>query len=127
MKKIVLLVALLIGQMSFYVQGASMKAEADREIPLKAMKPGQPGSIARSIIQKPAIGRICDGVLTIDFLSPVSSITITLTNLLTGKIVYWDAFEMAGNVVIDLTSEESGTYQVNLNSPHWCLQGQFDL
>ena len=127
MKKIVLLVALLIGQVSFYVQGASMRTEAGREIPLEAMKPGQPGNIARSVTQKPAIGQICDGVLTIDFLSPVSSVTITLTNLLTGKIVYWDAFEMAGNVVVNLANEEPGTYQVSLISPHWCLQGQFDL
>lgn len=128
MKKRLLVVFLFIGLLNSLLTNAQevmTSVETKREVPLKADKPGQPGDILRSPAVHPAEASVCGELLTIDFLYPVSSITITLTNVSTGEVVYWEVYEMAGNAVIDLSAETPGEYQLKLTSPQWCLRGSF--
>lgn len=127
MKKRLLVVFLFIGLLNSLLTNAQevmTNVERKREIPLQTDKP-QPGDIARSPVVRPAEASVCGELLTIDFLYPVSSITITLTNVSTGEVVYWEVYEMAGNAVIDLSAEAPGEYQLKLTSPQWCLRGSF--
>lgn len=85
------------------------------------------GALPRYYSTQPIAVSICDDQLTIDFLNLATDVTITLTNTLTGEVVSCDFFETTEGTVIDLSSEESGEYQLTLISSEGVLQADFDL
>lgn len=85
------------------------------------------GNMPRYYSTQPIAVSICDDQLTIDFLNLATDVTITLTNTLTGEVVSCDFFETTEGTVIDLSSEESGEYQLTLISSEGVLQADFDL
>lgn len=101
--------------------------ESERDIPLKG-KEDYPGEgIMRFVKELPAHVYFTDGLLTLDFSYPVNCVTVSVTNVSTGKVVYWDVYDLPGQVIIDLTGESSGKYQVGLISESWSLCGNFSI
>lgn len=119
----------------FYAQaniGGESKAkgnviESERDIPLRGKEDSPSEGIMRSVKELPAQVCFTDGQLTIDFSYPVSCVTVSITNVSTGKVVYWNVYDLPGQVTIDLTGEASGKYQVELISESWSLCGDFSI
>lgn len=65
--------------------------------------------------------------LLVEFLFPVTNVTITVTNAGTGKIVYSEFYSILEIESIDLTSEDSGKYEIELIAEDWALYGEFEI
>lgn len=101
--------------------------ESERDIPLKGKEDFTGEGIVRSVKELPAHVYFTDGQLTLDFSYPVNCVTVSVTNVSTRKVTYWDVYDLPGQVIIDLTGEASGKYQVGLISVSWSLCGDFSI
>lgn len=71
---------------------------------------------------------LIDHLLTAKLLSFESDLKITITNMSTGEVVYEQTYTASTKyTTIDLGTEETGEYKIELSSANWQLYGNFDL
>ena len=76
----------------------------------------------------PAQVFLIDHLLTAELLSFESDFKITITNMSTGEVVYEQTYTASTKyTTIDLGTEETGEYKIELSSANWQLYGNFDL
>ena len=76
----------------------------------------------------PVEASINNDVLYIDFLSKVSSVTVTVVNLDTNKTVYLNTFiNPVSLITLDLNLVEGTAYRLELLSKDYDLSGDFEL
>ena len=76
----------------------------------------------------PVEASINNDVLYIDFLSKVSSVTVTVVNLDTNKTVYLNTFiSPISLITLDLSLKEGVAYRLELLSKDYDLSGDFEL
>ncbi len=101
----------------------------DREISVKGMSAGdEEGSILRSIRMPIIKAWISDDLLKIDFTGTgVHNTTVVITNQTTGAVAYEGEYPNPGEIFIDLSMEDAGTYLLEMRMPYWYFSGVFDL
>lgn len=98
-----------------------------RKVPLKG-RGGRANQTTRTSVVYPVEASITVKVLTLDFLSKSSSVTVTVTNVETNDVIYHDIFFIyTGILSIDMSAEEVGNYKVELVSQDYELSGDFVL
>ena len=90
------------------------------------------GALDNKTTRIPAIytveASINNDVLYIDFLSKVSSVTVTVVNLDTNKTVYLNTFiSPISLITLDLSLKEGVAYRLELLSKDYDLSGDFEL
>ncbi len=76
----------------------------------------------------PAQVFLMDHLLTAESLDFESDFKITITNMTTGEVVYEQTYNASTkHTAIDLGTEETGEYKIELSSANWQLYGNFDL
>ncbi len=76
----------------------------------------------------PAQVFLMDHLLTAESLDFESDFKITITNMTTGEVVYQQTYNASTkHTAIDLGTEETGEYKIELSSANWQLYGNFDL
>lgn len=73
------------------------------------------------------IAVIENSLLSVDLLSPVTTVTTTIKDSETGEVVYTSTETDVEKLVIDLTGEEAGKYILEIESPLVIYTGEFDL
>lgn len=102
-----------------------------RRISRKIILKGK-GALDNKTTRIPAIypveASINNDVLYIDFLSKVSSVTVTVVNLDTNKTVYLNTFiSPISLITLDLSLKEGVAYRLELLSKDYDLSGDFEL
>lgn len=80
----------------------------------------------RSVPEMP-IAIIENSLLSVDLLSPVTTVTTTIKDAETGEVVYTSTETDVEKLVFDLTGEEAGKYILEIESPLVIYTGEFDL
>ncbi|WP_285826864.1 DUF3244 domain-containing protein [Bacteroides acidifaciens] len=76
----------------------------------------------------PAQVFLMDHLLTTESLDFESDFKITITNISTGEVVYEQTYNASTKyTTIDLGTEETGEYKIELSSANWQLYGNFSL
>lgn len=76
----------------------------------------------------PAQVFLMDHLLMAESLDFESDFKITITNMPTGEVVYEQTYNASTKyTTIDLGTEETGEYKIELSSANWQLYGNFDL
>lgn len=71
---------------------------------------------------------LIDHLLIAESLGFESDFKITITNMSTGEIVYEQTYKVSTkSTTIDLSTEETGDYKIELSSANWLLYGEFSL
>ena len=110
------------------IRGCNMELScSSRKIILKGK-----GALDNKTTRIPAIypveASINNDVLYIDFLSKVSSVTVTVVNLDTNKTVYLNTFiSPISLITLDLSLKEGVAYRLELLSKDYDLSGDFEL
>lgn len=97
----------------------------EREIPLKNLQPNKP--ISRSIIPQVAHAYLYNEVISISFEEVMSIVTIKIIKESTGETVYSQEYMSPTAIAVDLTTQDSGTYYIEIVSNGICLEGEFTL
>lgn len=116
---LLLLVTLLV-QANITSFAGEMKSARQIRLSLKTKVP------QRSVPELP-IAIIENSLLSVDLLSPVTSVTTTIKDAETGEVVYTSTESDVEKLVIDLTVEEAGKYILEVESPLVIYSGEFDL
>lgn len=103
-----------------------MEFESKREVPVRA-ETHDDISVPRSAVIKPLQVFISGTQLTVDFFEPLSSVTITVENISTKKVVFWEVYNMPGAAMIDLSDGGAGNYQVKITLTSSCLWADFSI
>lgn len=130
MKKLLFALFVLVaimGSTSMYAQSFSMAAEDEREIPLFPGGPEEGGPAARSIIILPANAYINSDVISIVFNEEIPSVRVSVTNASTGEKVYSETHFSPELITVNLSSEETGEFILEIESANICLSGNFDF
>ena len=80
----------------------------------------------RSVPVTPA-AFIENSLLTIDLLSTVPTVTVTIKDAETGEVVYTSTDLNVDKVYIDLAGEEKGKYTLEIQLPKEAFTGDFEL
>ena len=80
----------------------------------------------RSVPVTPA-ACIENSLLSIDLLSTVPTVTVTIKDAETGEVVYTSTDLNVDKVYIDLTGEEKGKYTLEIQLPKEAFTGDFEL
>lgn len=80
----------------------------------------------RSVPVTPA-AFIENSLLSIDLLSTVPTVTVTIKDAETGEVVYTSTDLNVDKVYIDLTGEEKGKYTLEIQLPKEAFTGDFEL
>lgn len=76
----------------------------------------------------PAQVFLMEHLLTAESLDFESDFKITITNMSTGEVVYEQTYNASiKHTTIDLGTEETGDYKIELSSANWQLYGDFSL
>lgn len=73
------------------------------------------------------IAIIENSLLSVDLISPVTTVTTTIKDAETGEVVYTSTETDVEKLIIDLTGEEAGRYILEIESPLVIYTGEFDL
>lgn len=98
---------------------------AEREIPLKNFKPDKP--INRSIIPQVAHAYLYNKIVSVSFEEVMPAVTIKITKESTGETVYSQEYISPAAISVDLTTQDSGTYSIEIVSDTISLEGEFML
>ena len=90
-----------------------------RQIKLRTKTQVQHRSIPVSFIE--------NSLLTIDLLSTVPTVTVTIKDAETGEVVYTSTDLNVDKVYIDLAGEEKGKYTLEIQLPKEAFIGDFEL
>ena len=80
----------------------------------------------RSVPVTPA-AFIENSLLSIDLLSTVPTVTVTIKDAETGEVIYTSTDLNVDKVYIDLTGEEKGKYTLEIQLPKEAFTGDFEL
>lgn len=97
----------------------------EREIPLKDFKPNKP--INRSLIPQVAYAYLYDKVVSVSFEEAMQTVTIKIIRESTGETVSSQEYMNPTVISVDLNSQDSGTYYIEIVSDEVCLEGEFIL
>lgn len=97
----------------------------EREIPLKDFKPNKP--INRSLIPQVAHAYLYDKIVSVSFEEAMQTVTIKIIKEATGETVYSQEYMNPTVISVDLNSQDSGTYYIEIVSDEVCLEGEFIL
>lgn len=86
-----------------------------------------PGPITRGIIPQPVSAYLHNNVLAVTFMDAYPVASITITNEVTGEIVYSEAYNNQINLEIELSNENNGSYLIKIETADTLLQGRFAL
>ena len=81
----------------------------------------------RSTISQPVCASLYNKVVTIDFQTVFSTVTINITNETTGEIVSSELFINPTSFSIDLNGKDTGDYMIEIISNEISLEGHFSL
>lgn len=107
-------------QMNMTSSAGEMKSARQIKLSVKVRVPH------RSVPELP-IAVIENSLLSVDLLSPVTTVTTTIKDVETGEVVYTSTETDVEKLVIDLTGEEAGKYILEIESPLVIYTGEFDL
>lgn len=119
-KFLFLLFVTLLIQMNITSSAGEMKSARQIRLSAKVRAPH------RSVPVLP-IAIIENSLLSVDLLSPVTTVTTTIKDAETGEVVYTSTETDVEKLVIDLTGEEAGKYILEIESPLVIYTGEFDL
>lgn len=119
-KFLLLLLVTLLVQTNITSFAGEMKSARQIRLSLKTKVP------QRSVPELP-IAVIENSLLSVDLLSPVTTVTTTIKDAETGEVVYTSTETDVEKLVIDLTGEEAGKYILEIESPLVIYTGEFDL
>lgn len=119
-KFLFLLFVTLLVQMNITSSAGEMKSARQIRLSAKVRAPH------RSVPVLP-IAIIENSLLSVDLLSPVTTVTATIKDAETGEVVYISTETDVEKLVIDLTGEETGKYILEVESPLVIYSGEFDL
>lgn len=119
-KILLLLLMTFLVQMNITSSAGEMKTARQIRLSLKTKVPH------RSVPVLP-IAIIENSLLSVDLLSPVTTVTTTIKDAETGEVVYTSTETDVEKLVIDLTGEEAGKYILEIESPLVIYTGEFDL
>lgn len=97
----------------------------EREIPLKNLQPNKP--ISRSLIPQVAHAYLHDKVVSVSFEKAMQTVTIKIIKEATGETVYSQEYMNPTVISVDLNSQDSRTYYIEIISDEVCLEGEFIL
>ena len=81
----------------------------------------------RSSISQPVYASLYNKVVTIDFQTVFSTVTVNIANKTTGEIVSSELFINPTSFSIDLTGKDTGDYMIEIISNEISLEGHFSL
>ena len=81
----------------------------------------------RSTISQPVCASLYNKVVTIDFQTVFSTVTINIANKTTGEIVSSELFINPTSFSIDLNGKDTGDYMIEIISNEISLEGHFSL
>ena len=81
----------------------------------------------RSSVSQPVCASLYNKVVTIDFQTVFSTVTINITNETTGEIVSSKLFINPTSLSIDLNGKDTGDYMIEIISNEISLEGHFSL
>ena len=81
----------------------------------------------RGVIPQPVCASLYNKVVTIDFQTVFSTVTVNTTNETTGEIVFSELFINPTSLSIDLNGKDTGDYMVEIISNEISLEGHFSL
>lgn len=119
---------LIIGSVSEYNMQSydANLIHSRRQVFIKAKK--RAGEATRSLYVYPVEAFIENKTLSLNFLSELSSVSVSVTNKETAEIVYKGILSMyLGTLSIDMCAEKSGNYKLELVSDDYELSGDFVL
>lgn len=119
-KFLLLLLVTLLVQTNITSFAGEMKSARQIRLSLKTKVP------LRSTPVLP-IAIIESSLLSVDLLSPVTTVTTTIKDAETGVVVYTSTETDVEKLVIDLSGEETGKYILEVESPLVVYSGEFDL
>lgn len=119
-KFLLLLLMSFLVQMNMTSSAGEMKSARQIKLSVKVRVPH------RSVPELP-IAVIENSLLSVDLLSPVTTVTTTIKDVETGEVVYTSTETDVEKLVIDLTGEEAGKYILEIESPLVIYTGEFDL
>ena len=85
------------------------------------------GPIVRSIYIPVADAYLYNNVVNISFNENIAVVNVTITNESTGETVYSETHSNPAILSIDLSSESSGNYLIEIETDDTYLQGTFPL
>ena len=81
----------------------------------------------RGNVFQPIDAYLYDSTVNIDFIDMCENVTITITHVVTGMVVYSETVTNTVNVSIDLSGNSSGEYLIEITSDGMLLEGGFIL
>ena len=81
----------------------------------------------RGVIPQPVCASLYNKVVTIDFQTVFSTVTINIANKTTGEIVSSELFINPTSFSIDLNGKDTGDYMIEIISNEISLEGHFSL
>lgn len=105
-----------------------MQKDGDRD------PPGQIGDTSpenapqtRGVILQPVCASLYNKVVTVDFQTAFSAVTVNVINDTTGETVYSELFINPASFSIDLSGKVTGDYLIEITSDEITLEGYFPL
>ena len=105
-----------------------MQKDGDRD------PPGQIGDTSpenapqtRGVILQPVCASLYNKVVTVDFQTAFSAVTVNVINETTGETVYSELFINPASFSIDLSGKGTGDYMIEITSDEITLEGYFPL
>ena len=97
-------------------------------VPIKERRPDySDGGIARSPIFTLAQAFVSEKVLLVEILCLVDDVSIMVTDVKTGRIVYSETFMETDKVLINLEAADVGVYQVDIIADDVSMYGEFSF
>lgn len=119
-KFLLLFIMSLLIQTNMISSAREMKSMREIRLSVKLRAPHRSAPIL-------PIAIIENSSVSVDLLSPVSTVTTTIKDAETGEVVYTSTETDVEKLVIDLTGEEAGKYILEIESPLVIYSGEFDL
>lgn len=95
--------------------------EANREIELKTNRT----KILRSLPVLPVSAYLNGSTIYINFIQNVNIISMSIMNVDSGEVIYFDDQQASQNICISLSGEEVGNYRLEINIDNGVIWGEF--
>lgn len=81
----------------------------------------------RSVVPQPVYASIYSKVITLEFTENFSFANVTITNKITGEVIYSETSNTLDYLSIDLNGENNGEYLIKIEADDILLEGVFSL
>lgn len=128
-KYLFILMSIFLCSNYVFAQNISVRAEIMLEIGDIEGHQVNPEEVpkTRGIIFQPAHAYLYNKVISVSFIETMPAVTIKIINESTGETVYLQELMSPSTASIDLSSQNSGTYSIEISSDVTCLKGDFIL